>query len=77
MRTLILTIATAIAFLTAPAFAVPLTCNTAVQNWQNGSGNTCPYFGGTGAVTQIFVTETYIPPEVTEEVILRSEETVD
>ncbi len=46
MRTLVFSVFTAIAFLTIPAFAVPLTCNTAVQNWQNGSQKTCPYGAG-------------------------------
>jgi hypothetical protein len=75
MRTLIFSIATATMFLTAPAFAVPLTCNSAVQNWQNGSSDTCPYGGGNGTVTQIIVFETYTPPVLVEEEPL--EEPVD
>jgi hypothetical protein len=71
MRILIFSIATATAILTVPAFAVPLSCGPAVQNWQNGSGETCPYATGNAAISQpqpaIVVEEA--PVEVAEETV--------
>jgi hypothetical protein len=74
MRTLILSLATATLALAAPATAVPLSCNPAVQNWQNGSKDTCPYATG-NAAAPLFVPEYRAPVEIEYEPEL--EESVD
>ena len=39
----------AMALMAASTLAAPtLPCNPAVQNWANGSGDTCPVFGAGG-----------------------------
>ncbi len=64
MRLLILTTALGLGLSVIPASAVDLTCNPAVQNWQNGSGNTCPYQPGNAGALSIVVipVPTYVPP---------------
>jgi hypothetical protein len=50
---------------TQPVAAKPLApgCNPAIQNWQNGSKDTCPPMGGSAVGTQA---PTFIEPPVEE-----------
>jgi hypothetical protein len=50
--------------MTLPAAAVSLSCNSAVQNWQNGSRTTCPYSpsGHPTETAQIAVAPPAAPP---------------
>jgi hypothetical protein len=48
-------------------------CNPAVQNWQNGSGDTCPYASNTALLIQ--VPDSPAPPPPVEEPV--EEETVE
>jgi hypothetical protein len=69
MRTLFIASTIGLGLMAISASAVPLSCNTAVQNWQNGSQDTCPYAGGSSAYPVNFVVLVYTPPddEVIEE----------
>jgi hypothetical protein len=77
MSRLLISVSALAFFALQPAFAKPFAsgCNPAIQNWENGSKDTCAYPSGNGGViaerTPVVV-ETI--PEVDEEV---PEETVD
>jgi hypothetical protein len=50
-----------------PAFAGKFGCNPAVQNWQNGSKDTCPYPASNSASQTKAPAFEYSPPEVVDE----------
>ena len=60
MRALLLTTALGLGLFATPASAVELTCNTAVQNWQNGSATTCPYQAGNAG--SLSIGDISVPP---------------
>jgi hypothetical protein len=75
MLRMILSLTALSLFAIQPAVARPLApgCNPAVQNWNNGSGDTCPYVSNSGVV----IVERAAPPAPPPPDRTTDEETVE